>query len=72
MKTKIALLLTTVLLTIPAYARHGYFGIRGGFTETRETEIIDKYETELEFTRKFIHKHGLEFALASEWNKCKS
>lgn len=44
MKTKIALLLTTVFLTIPAYARHGYFGIRGGFTETRETEIIDKYE----------------------------
>ncbi len=24
---------------------------------------------ELEFTRKFIHEQGLEFALASEWNK---
>ena len=41
-------------------------------TLTGLLEIIDKYETELEFTRKFIHKHGLEFALASEWNKCKS
>ena len=41
-------------------------------TLTGLLEIIDQYETELEFTRKFIHKHGLEFALASEWNKCKS
>ena len=24
---------------------------------------------ELEFTRKFIHGHGLEFALASAWNR---
>jgi Lar family restriction alleviation protein len=24
---------------------------------------------ELKFTRKFIHKHGLEFALASAWNR---
>ena len=24
---------------------------------------------ELEFTRKFIHEHGLEFALASAWDK---
>ena len=24
---------------------------------------------ELEFTRKFIHEHGLEFALASAWNR---
>lgn len=35
-------------------------------------EIIDKYETELEFTRKFVHEHGLEFALASEWSKYRS
>ena len=32
-------------------------------------EIVDKYKTELEFTRKFIHEHGLEFALASAWDK---
>ncbi len=32
-------------------------------------EIVDKYRTELEFTRKFIHEHGLEFELASEWDK---
>ena len=38
-------------------------------TLTGLLEIIDKYETELEFTRKFVHEHGLEFALASEWSK---
>lgn len=32
-------------------------------------DIVDKYKTELDFTRKFIHEHGLEFALASAWNK---
>ena len=32
-------------------------------------EVVDKYKTELEFTRKFIHEHGLEFALASAWDK---
>ena len=32
-------------------------------------DIVDKYKTELEFTRKFIHEHGLEFALASAWDK---
>lgn len=32
-------------------------------------EIVDKYKTELEFTRKFMHEHGLEFALASAWDK---
>ena len=31
--------------------------------------LVDKYEAELEFTRKFIHEHGLEFELASAWNK---
>lgn len=31
--------------------------------------LVDKYKTELEFTRKFIHEHGLEFALASAWDK---
>ena len=33
-----------------------------------------KYEAlkeELQFTRQFIHNHGLEFALASEWEKAK-
>ena len=32
-------------------------------------ELVDKYRTELEFTRKFIHEHGLEFELASELDK---
>ena len=32
-------------------------------------ELNDKYKTELEFTRKFIHEQGLEFALVSEWDK---
>ena len=32
-------------------------------------EIVDKKSKELEFTRKFIHEHGLEFALASAWDK---
>lgn len=35
-------------------------------------DLVDEYRTELEFTRKFIHEHGLEFELASEWDKCKS
>jgi hypothetical protein len=35
-------------------------------------DIIDKHKTELEFTRKFIHEHGLEFALASAWDKYRS
>ena len=26
---------------------------------------------ELKFTRKFIHEHGLEFALASAWGRSK-
>lgn len=34
-------------------------------------EVVDKYRTELEFTRKFIHEHGLEFTLASAWDKHK-
>lgn len=33
------------------------------------TDLADKYKTELEFTRKFIHEHGLEFELASAWDK---
>ena len=32
-------------------------------------DIVDKKSKELEFTRKFIHEHSLEFALASAWNK---
>ena len=31
--------------------------------------LNNKYRAELEFTRKFIHEHGLEFALASECDK---
>ena len=31
--------------------------------------LVDEYKTELDFTRKFIHEQGLEFALASEWDK---
>lgn len=32
-------------------------------------ELVDKYRAELEFTRNFIHEQGLEFALASAWDK---
>ena len=35
-------------------------------------KLADRYRTELEFTRKFIHEHGLEFALASAWDKHRS
>lgn len=38
-------------------------------TLAQVNEVVDKYRTELEFTRKFIHEHGLEFALASEWDR---
>lgn len=38
-------------------------------TPRQVNELVYKYGTELEFTRKFIHKHGLEFELASEWDK---
>ena len=31
--------------------------------------LVNKYKAELEFTRKFIHEHGMEFALASAWDK---
>ena len=33
-------------------------------------KLVYKYETELEFMRKFIHKHGLEFELDKDkiWN----
>ena len=38
--------------------------------EAREKErCIDNYIEEVNFTRKFIHEHGLEFALASAWDK---
>lgn len=37
-------------------------------TLAQVNELVDKYRTELEFTRKFIHEHGLEFALASAWD----
>ena len=38
-------------------------------TLAQVNELVCKYRTELEFTRKFIHEHGLEFALASAWDK---
>lgn len=31
--------------------------------------LVNAYKIELDFTRNFIHKHGLEFALASAWDK---
>ena len=40
--------------------------------EALELFKSDKYKTELEFTRKFIHKHGLGFALALAWGKRKN
>ena len=43
-------------------------------TKTLEqvNNLVDNYKAELEFTRKFIHDHGLEFALASAWDRHKS
>lgn len=35
----------------------------------KEEQVFLDNSEELEFTRKFIHEQGLEFALASEWNK---
>lgn len=44
------------------------------YTKTlkQANSLVDEYKTELEFTRKFIHEHGLEFALMSAWDKHKS
>lgn len=39
-------------------------GYAKGCDDTRR-----ELEAELAFTRKFIHDHGLEFALASAWEK---
>lgn len=30
---------------------------------------LEQLYEEVMFTRKFIHEHGLEFALAAEWDK---
>ncbi len=38
----------------------------------QSNKLMVDYKIELEFTRNFIHKHGLEFALASAWDKCKN
>lgn len=38
-------------------------------TLKQANSLVDEYKAELEFTRKFIHEHGLEFALASEWDR---
>ena len=48
-------------------------GGRVGWFETRE-EAIEAWNRrteseELEFTRGFIHDNGLDFALASAWNR---
>ena len=40
-------------------------------TLKRVTGLANKYKDELEFTRNFIHEHGLEFELASAWDKRK-
>lgn len=34
--------------------------------------LVYKYETELEFTKKFIHKYNLDFEFASAWDKYKN
>ena len=36
------------------------------------TRLMCEYKIELEFTRNFIHEHGLEFELASAWEKYNS
>ena len=41
-------------------------------TLAQVNNLVYKYRTELEFTRKFIHEHGLEFELASAWDKHKN
>ena len=33
---------------------------------------LEQLDKEVKFTRKFIHEHGLEFELASAWDKEKS
>lgn len=40
-------------------------------TKTLEqvNNLVDKYKTKLEFTRKFIYEHGLGFALELAWDK---
>ena len=39
---------------------------------SQTTRLMYEYKIELEFTRNFIHEHGLEFALASAWEKYNS
>ena len=41
-------------------------------TLAQVNNLVYKYRTELKFTRKFIHEHGLEFELASAWDKHKN
>lgn len=38
-------------------------------TLAQVNEVVDKYKTELEFTREFVRSHGLEFELVSAWSK---
>lgn len=35
----------------------------------RQSIVMGKMHEELCFTRRFVHRHGLEFALASEWEQ---
>lgn len=37
------LILTTICVTMPAYARHGYFGVRGGVSDIHENDVVDAY-----------------------------
>lgn len=41
-------------------------------TLAQVNNLVYKYKIELEFTRNFIHEHGLEFELASAWEKYNS
>ena len=42
-------------------------GYTKGCEDTKKD--LEALKKELEFTRRFIHDHGMEFALASEWEK---
>ena len=37
------LMMTIVYMSVPAYAKQGYFGLRGGISDIHEKEVIDDY-----------------------------
>ena len=49
-----------------AYSRKARVAINDSFEEVWNNRAESE---ELKFTRQFIHEHGLEFALASAWNR---